>query len=29
MYVQNPSRALDEFLDQADARLRNQYTLAY
>jgi Ca-activated chloride channel family protein len=29
MYVQNQSRALDEFLDQADARLRNQYTLAY
>ena len=29
MYVQNRSRALDEFLDQADARLRNQYTLAY
>ena len=29
MYVQNPSRVLDEFLDQADARLRNQYTLAY
>ena len=29
MYVQKPSRALDEFLDQADARLRNQYTLAY
>jgi hypothetical protein len=29
MYVQNQSRALDEFLDQADARLRNQYTIAY
>ena len=29
MYVQKQSRALDEFLDQADARLRNQYTLAY
>jgi hypothetical protein len=29
MYVQSPSRALDEFLDEADARLRNQYTLAY
>jgi hypothetical protein len=29
MYVQKESRALDAFLDQADARLRNQYTLAY
>jgi Ca-activated chloride channel family protein len=29
MYVERESRALDEFLDQADARLRNQYTLAY
>ena len=29
LYVQKQSRALDEFLDQADARLRNQYTLAY
>jgi Ca-activated chloride channel homolog len=29
MYVQHQSRALNEFLDQADARLRHQYTLAY
>ncbi len=29
MYVQDQSRALDEFLNQADARLCNQYTLAY
>jgi Ca-activated chloride channel family protein len=29
MYVERESRALNEFLDQADARLRNQYTLAY
>lgn len=29
MYVQAQSRALNEFLNQADARLRNQYTLAY
>jgi hypothetical protein len=29
MYVQKQSKVLDEFLDQADGRLRNQYTLAY